>query len=153
MEPILGSKETRVDITGVHFVGSKFMDRGTPSGVKRTMEADFDPQELFKHGTIRTRKLCSNSTAMGNSVADSRRVELPGFLDNGTFIPTSMDVVPDGTRIFGSRFVDELDKSGPRRLFKIRFVAQNYADQYSANIRSKAPTVQRFSERLPFVLA
>lgn len=55
----------------------------------------------------------------------SRRRELPGLVDNGTFQVLREPDVPADTRIFGARFVDELNPVNLRVLFKIRLVAQN----------------------------
>lgn len=74
-------------------------------------------------------------------------------MDNGTFLPVPEDSVPANTRVFGSRFVDELKRVDLGTLFKSRLVAQNYGDEGAAGIAPKAPTVQSFSQRLMFLLA
>ena len=58
------------------------------------------------------------------------------------------DEVIDGKRVFGCRFIDELKKVGDRIRKKSRLVAHNYADEDTTSIATKAPTVQRFSQRV-----
>ena len=84
---------------------------------------------------------------------EARQQELKGLLDNETFIAVSRNEVPDGVRIFGSRFIDELKRSGSGTRKKSRLVAQNYQDVDAGKISTKAPTVNRFSQRLLLALA
>lgn len=85
--------------------------------------------------------------------ASSRSKELNGLLSNGTFEPTPRDQVPEGTRIFGSRFIDQLKKIEDGRIKKSRLVAQNYSDAKATEISTKAPTIQRSSQRLLLSIA
>ena len=85
--------------------------------------------------------------------AQPRRDELDGLLKDGTFVPVKLSNVPESSRIFGSRFVDEIKKVGKGLRKKSRLVAQNYADNDAASIATKAPTVQRFSQRVALSIA
>lgn len=79
--------------------------------------------------------------------------ELNGLGANGTFKPVPFSVVPEATRVFGTSFVDELKKADLGVFLKTRLVAQNYWNQDSSAIPTKAATVQRFSQRLILSLA
>lgn len=58
----------------------------------------------------------------------SRKEELDGLIENGTFIPTRIEDIPEGTRVFVSRFIDQLKRPEKGIRKKSRLVAQNYAD-------------------------
>ena len=75
------------------------------------------------------------------------------MINDGTFIPVKASTLEPNTRIFGSRFVDELKKVGDDLRKKSRLIAQNYADEGAATIPTKAPTVQRFSQRIALSIA
>lgn len=78
---------------------------------------------------------------------------MQGLLDNGTFTETKTSQIPEGTRIFGSRFIDELKSTEKGYRKKKRHVDQNYLDAGAAGIAMKEPTVQRLSQRLILSLA
>ena len=64
------------------------------------------------------------------SFIKSRRKEIDGLLTKGAFELAHESEVPVGTRIFGSRFVDEVKNSGTAKVFeKSRLVVQAYNDQ------------------------
>lgn len=77
-----------------------------------------------------------------------RRDELNGLLKIGTFLPRKLTEVPDGARFFGARFVDEIKRAGQGLRKKSRFVSQNYCDEEATTMATKAPTVQRYSQRV-----
>lgn len=81
------------------------------------------------------------------------REELEGLLRNGTFKPINTSDVPKGAKIFGSRFVDEIKKAAHGLRKKSRLVSQNYADEVATMIATKAPTIQRFSQRAALSVA
>lgn len=56
--------------------------------------------------------------------------------------------VEDGARIFRSRIVDSFKKVNEEAKLKSRFVAKNYDDEEACTIPTKAPTVQRMSQRV-----
>lgn len=83
----------------------------------------------------------------------SRRKEIEGLLQEGTFEIASRRDLPEGTRVFGSKFIDQLKRAGDAIRKKSRLVAQNYQDADAVKIATKAPTVQRFSQRVLLSLA
>lgn len=85
--------------------------------------------------------------------AESRREELNDLLLDGTFEPKRETLIPGNPRVFGSHFVEELKKVGDILKKKSRIVAQNYGDEGETSIATKAPTVERFSQRLAHCLA
>ena len=61
---------------------------------------------------------------------DSRQKELNGLLEKGVFEVVNMADVPQGLRIFNSRFVDEIKHPGTDKAFeKSRLVVQAYHNQ------------------------
>lgn len=85
--------------------------------------------------------------------AKSRAEELQGLLKNGTFEVMSEENIPIGTRVFGSKFVDQVKQAITGVRYKSRLVAQNYGDKDAATIATKAPTIQRFAQRLVLSIA
>jgi hypothetical protein len=60
---------------------------------------------------------------------DSRQKELNGLLEKGVFEVVNMADIPQGVRIFNSRFVDEVKNAGTDKAFeKSRLVVQAYHD-------------------------
>lgn len=84
---------------------------------------------------------------------EPRRAELEGLMNNGTFKVIDEFDVPEGARIFGARFVDEIKRAGVGLRKKSRLVLQNYADEEAATTATKAPTVQRLSQRAALSVA
>lgn len=64
----------------------------------------------------------------GREFSGSRKRELEGKIQNGTFVPFNQSGVAEGTRIFGPRFIDALKKVGDD-MKKSRLVAKNCSDQ------------------------
>lgn len=64
---------------------------------------------------------------------------------NANRAPATLDVcrIDERNRIFGSRFVDSIKHGNAGVRYNSRLVAQNYGDEQSASIASKARTVQR----------
>jgi hypothetical protein len=84
----------------------------------------------------------------------SRRKELNGLLENGVFEVVNIKDVPDGIRIFNSRFVDEVKNPGTDKAFeKSRLVVQAYRDTEKDMVLTQSPTIQRVSQRLILTLA
>jgi hypothetical protein len=76
------------------------------------------------------------------------------LLEKGVFQFVDESVVPHGTRIFNSRFVDEVKHKGTDQAFeKSRLVVQAYNDQGKELILTQSPTIQRVSQRLILALA
>lgn len=79
-----------------------------------------------------------------NAFVKTGKDELEGLLKEGTFKAVSMSKVPEGMRVFISRFIDEITGAGEIMRNKSRLVSQNYGDEDATRISTKAPTVQRF---------
>ena len=61
---------------------------------------------------------------------NSRRSKINGLLKKGVFEPVNIEDVPQGVRIFNSRFVDKIKHPGTNKAFeKSRLVVQAYNDQ------------------------
>jgi hypothetical protein len=81
--------------------------------------------------------------------AESRQKELNGLLEKGVFEIVDLNDVPEGTRIFNSRFVDEIKDQGTDKAFeKSRLVVQAYKDTEKGMVLMQSPTIQRVSQRL-----
>ena len=63
------------------------------------------------------------------SFTDSRRKEINGLLKKGVFAVVTERDVPQGVRIFNSRFVDEIKHPGTDKAFKkSKLIIQAYND-------------------------
>ena len=79
----------------------------------------------------------------------SRRKELNGLLKSGVFEVVDITDIPQGIRIFNSRFVDEIKNPGTASAFKkSRLVVQAYKDTEKDMVLTQSPTIQRVSQRL-----
>jgi hypothetical protein len=57
----------------------------------------------------------------------------------------SITDIPQGVRIFNSRFVDEIKNKGTNKAFeKSRLVVQAYKDQEKDIVLTQSPTIQVF---------
>jgi hypothetical protein len=93
-------------------------------------------------------------TAFLGDFTTSRQKELNGLLENGVFEMVSITDIPQGVRIFNSRFVDEIKNKGTDKAFeKSRLVVQAYKDQEKDMVLTQSPTIQRVSQRLLLALA
>lgn len=85
---------------------------------------------------------------------ESRQKELNGLLEKGVFEIVNITDIPEGSRIFNSRFVDELKNIGTAEAFeKSRLVVQAYMDQGKGSVLTESPTLQRVSQRVILALA
>lgn len=84
---------------------------------------------------------------------NARRRELDCLVNNGTFIPTSTQNVPKVTRIFGSRFLDELKNCEAVLKSKYGLVTRVYNHEDATNTATKAPTISRGSQIMLIALA
>lgn len=141
------------------------------SNRKSTQQNNGDDNQLAEEGgphspqanytTIKDDKTSKKTNAKPNASGKqdkpdfykTRKAELQGLINNGTFETANINDIPPNTRIFGSRFIDDLKKIGRRLKQKSRLVAQNYMDEEAAEMGTKAPTIQRFSQRLLIALA
>jgi hypothetical protein len=84
----------------------------------------------------------------------SRQKELNGLLEKGVFEICDLGDVPQGVRLFNSRFVDEVKFPGTDKAFeKSRLVVQAYNDQEKELVLTQSPTIQRVSQRLILCIA
>jgi hypothetical protein len=84
----------------------------------------------------------------------SRQKELAGLLEKGVFEITKLADVPQGVRLFNSRFVDEIKNLGTDKAFeKSRLVVQAYNDKEKELVLTQSPTIQRVSQRLILCIA
>lgn len=74
-------------------------------------------------------------------------------MDNGTFVPTNREDVPTGTRIFGRKFPYKLKRGEAGLKRKSRLMAQGHNDEGATLTATKAPRVQRSSQRTLVALA
>ena len=73
---------------------------------------------------------------------DSRRSEITGLLEKGVFEVVDAASIPPGTRIFNSRFVDQVKNEGTDRAFeKSRLVVQAYNDLDKRAVLTQLPTI------------
>jgi hypothetical protein len=69
------------------------------------------------------------------------------------FEVTKLENIPSGTRLFNSRFVDEVKNAGTDAAFeKSRLVVQAYNDEEKKLVLTQSPTIQRVSQRLILIL-
>ena len=124
-------------------------DKARDESVQVTLD-DGDEVDL---GTEARKVKVKKGSAEERAFKQSRKDELDGLLKDGTFKPVHESTIKGSKRIFGSRFIDELKRAGDILKKKSRLVAQNYADEDATYIATKAPTVQRFSQRVALSLA
>jgi hypothetical protein len=84
----------------------------------------------------------------------SRETEIAGLLEKGVFEVVPRSDVPEGVRIFNSRFVDEIKNEGTNKeLKKSRLVVQAYHDDDKHTVLTQSPTIQRISQRVILSIA
>jgi len=84
----------------------------------------------------------------------SRQKEITGLLEKGVFEIVKLIDIPQGVRLFNSRFVDEVKNKGTDRAFeKSRLVIQAYNDLEKELVLTQSPTIQRVSQRLILYIA
>jgi len=72
----------------------------------------------------------------------SRQAEVVGLLEKGVFEVIPKSKVPQGTRIFNSRFVDEIKNKGTDKAVpKSRLVVQAYNDDEKRLVLTQSPTI------------
>ena len=78
----------------------------------------------------------------------SRKEELEGLLRRGVFEIVDVESVPEGERIYGTKFVDEMRKDIHGNEYeKSRLVAQNFRDIAATQLLTKSPTISRMAQR------
>jgi len=81
----------------------------------------------------------------------SRRKEMDGLMARGVF--KIVRTLPEGERLFKTRFVDEIKGSTDKPFEKSRLVVQAFNDLGKRDILTQAPTIQRVSQRIIICLA
>lgn len=71
---------------------------------------DEEAEELGKYRTIRPKTLNNLSPPIVSGFLSSRKKELLGLIEKGTFLPVTATSLPTNTRVFGLRFVTELKR-------------------------------------------
>lgn len=104
-------------------------------------------------GTVLKKITAKPGTKEEQMFAETHKAELEGLLRNGTFKPVKIADLPPGHRIFGARFDDEIKKAEAGLSKKSRLVSQKYSDEDESTIPTKAPTVQKVSQRTTFSAA
>jgi Cu2+-containing amine oxidase len=86
--------------------------------------------------------------------AESRHAEVLGLIAKDVFEITTKSEVLRGSRIFNSRFVDEVKNKGTSKEFmKSRLVVQAYNDDEKRLVLTQSPTIQRVSQRIILCIA
>jgi Reverse transcriptase (RNA-dependent DNA polymerase) len=124
-------------------------------------EADIEAARLLNMWQDRTNSgfpdltvFLANIAEPGHQFASSRQKELTGLLNNRVFEVVRLVDIPFGTRIFNSRFVDEVKNEGTADAFeKSRLVVQAYRDGEKDTVLTQSPTIQRASQRLILAFA
>ena len=104
-----------------------------------------DIENLALFGTAKIRIADKNEA---HKFKDARKKELQGIIDNKTFKIVKRSSVPQGIRIYGTRFVGSFKTVGDVTNLKSRLIAQNYQDEDAKTIATKSPTIQRASQRM-----
>lgn len=87
-----------------------------------------------------------NEPAPSTLFTESRHKKINGLSEKSTFEVVSISEILDGTRVFNSRFVDEIKNIGTAAAFeKSRLVVQAYNDHDKEMVLTQAPTIQRMS--------
>ena len=121
----------------------------------RDTEADIF---IFLQGDSQNDSLMQNMqtsapTPIPAPFVESRKKEINGLFEKGCFEIVSISDVLHETRIFNSRFVDEIKNIGTVDAYeKSRLVMQAYNDDGKAKMLTQAPTIQRMSQRLILTL-
>ena len=80
--------------------------------------------------------------------------EIDGLLARGVLVPTPINKIPNGCRIFGLRMVREIkDKTTAHPYEKSRLVVQGYNDHEKRFVLTQSPTIQPCSQRLILAVA
>jgi hypothetical protein len=84
---------------------------------------------------------------------DSRRKEINRLLEKGVFTVVTDSDIPQGVRIFNSRFVNEIKHPSTNKAFKkSRLVVQAYNNQGKDLVLTQSPIIQRVSQRIILAL-
>lgn len=116
---------------------------------KPTMKA-IESQSQKNFLRTKNAQLCVNLISESKDTFEaSRQKELRGLLELDVFEAVPAASIPEGTRIFGSRFVDEIKMPGtPKAYPKSRLVVQAFKDSGKEQVLTQSPTLQRVSQRI-----
>ena len=85
---------------------------------------------------------------------ESRQKEIEGLTNQDVFKIVGIADVPKGTRIFNSRFVDNVKDQGTTTPYeKSRLVVQAHNDKGKEEVLTQSPTIQRSSQRIILCIA
>ncbi|KAI1001772.1 hypothetical protein K3495_g6428 [Podosphaera aphanis] len=94
------------------------------------------------------------TNAYSLTFTESKRKEIDGLMEKGVFEVVPINSVPKGTRIFNSRFVNEIKNPGTDKAAeKSRLVVQAYKDNGKISVLTQSPTIQRVSQRIILLIA
>ena len=95
----------------------------------------------------------STPASIPASFVESRKKKINDLFEKSCFEIVSTFDVFHGTRIFNSRFVDEIKNIGTIDAYeKSRLIMQAYNDDDKAEMLTQTPTIQRMSQRLILAL-
>ena len=97
--------------------------------------------------------LTSAMSSTERDFEESRTKEIRGLLKRGTFQIVHRDSVPNGERIYGTKWVDVIKQVDGKSVPKSRLVAQNYCDEGALEISTRSPTISRTGQRLVLATA
>ena len=95
-----------------------------------------------------------DANAQPSQYTTSRQKEIAGLLEKGVFKVVTTEDIPSNTRIFNSRFVDEMMNPGTDKAYvKSRLVVKADNDKDKNLVLTQSPAIQRVSQRLIVCLA
>lgn len=90
-----------------------------------------------------------DSASIPSNFVESRQKEIDGLIASNVFEIINVEDIPENSRIFKTRFVDQIKHEGtPEAYYKSRLVVQAYNDTDKQTILTQAPTIQRASQRI-----
>lgn len=73
----------------------------------------------------------------------SREAELKGLKGRKVFRIVKRDIVPNGTRVYGTRWVDIVKNVNGEPMKKSELIYQNFKDKGASHIAKRSPTITR----------
>lgn len=103
--------------------------------------------ELFGH---EYKEVSRSFTTISNDLdfTEARNMELNGLAKAKVFKIVKRSLIPKGSRIYGTRFIDAVKHGKGSNTLKSRLVAQNYRDKAAKCIPTRAPTISRLGLRV-----
>ena len=83
----------------------------------------------------------------------AQQKEIDGLLSQNVFKIVDINNVPQGERLFKSRFVDEIKRKDGVPYEKSRLVVQAHNDEGKTSVLTQSPTIQRASQRVILCVA